>query len=193
MSEAGRSATRPTATIGLDRGRSTDSDIGAHLASEERLASHPSEAAALAAPAHSHSPMSEAAFRPTWSERLTTVAAIGGGGFCGANARYLVGIWAAGLFGTAFPWATLLINVSGSFVLGFYLTLVTERFTGRSTTRLFLATGFLGAYTTFSTFSYETVQLAAGGVTLPTLAYVVGSLVLGLVAVVGGILCAHAL
>jgi CrcB protein len=96
-------------------------------------------------------------------------------------------------FGTVFPWGTLLINVSGSFVLGFYLTLVTERFVGRSTTRLFLATGFLGAYTTFSTLSYETVQLLAAGAALPAVGYVVGSLLLGIAAAAVGILSAHAL
>ena len=128
-----------------------------------------------------------------WRQRLTTFAAVGSGGFLGANARYFVGLWAAATWGTLFPWGTLLINVVGSFVLGFYLTFVTERFTGRSTTRLLLATGFLGAFTTFSTFSYETIQLLAQGATMVALAYMAASLLLGLTAVVVGLMCAHAL
>jgi CrcB protein len=128
-----------------------------------------------------------------WRQRSTTFAAIGCGGFLGANARYSVGLWAAATWGAAFPWGTLLINLVGSFVLGLFLALVTERFSGRPTTRLFLATGFLGAFTTFSTFSYETVQLLARGATIAALAYVAGSLLLGLAAAVVGLLCAHAL
>jgi CrcB protein len=131
--------------------------------------------------------------RGIWTERLRRLAAVGAGGFLGANARYQLGVWAAAQWGAAFPWGTLLINLVGSFILGFYLTLVTERFTGRPTTRLFLATGFLGAFTTFSTFSLEIVRLLAGGAPLPALAYLVGSLVLGLGCGVAGILAAHAL
>jgi len=134
-----------------------------------------------------------AAASPAWRGRLATAAAVGIGGLLGANARYLVGLWAAERWGTGFPWGTLAINATGSFVLGFYLTLVTERFTGRSTTRLFVATGFLGAYTTFSTFSYETVRMIQQGAVVPALTYVAASLVVGLVAVVAGAAAAHAL
>jgi CrcB protein len=130
---------------------------------------------------------------PGWRSRLATTTAVGLGGVLGANARYWVGVWVAERWGTAFPWGTLAINVSGSFVLGFYLTLVTERFAGRSTTRLFVATGFLGAYTTFSTFSYETVRLIQQGAVVPALAYVAASLIAGLVAGVAGVATAHAL
>jgi CrcB protein len=131
-------------------------------------------------------------FRP-WHPRLTTPTAIGLGGVLGANARYQVGIWAADRWGTVFPWGTLIINVTGSLVLGFFLTLVTERFSGRPTTRLFVATGFLGAYTTFSTFGYETVRLLQDGDLLRALANVVASLTLGIAAVFLGIAAARAL
>jgi CrcB protein len=125
--------------------------------------------------------------------RLGPYLAISAGGLLGANARYLVGQWAAARWGSDFPWGTLLVNVTGSFVLGFYLTLVTERFVGRATTRLFIATGFLGAYTTFSTFSYEAVTLLQHGALPAALGYVAGSLGLSLGAVVAGILAARAL
>ena len=129
----------------------------------------------------------------TWSARLAPSVPISCGAVLGANARYFVGFWAAARWPGAFPWGTLLINVTGSLVIGFYLTLVTERFAGRATTRLFVATGFLGAYTTFSTFSYETVTLVRQGLVAAAIGYVAASLVLGLAAVVAGTLAAHAL
>jgi fluoride exporter len=134
-----------------------------------------------------------AAPEPPWRERLRTVAAISAGAIGGAEARYLVGLWAAARWGSAFPWGTLLINLSGSVVLGFYLALMTERFAGRPTTRLFVATGFLGAYTTFSTFSDETVALVQHGAIGAAGAYVAASLIGGLVATFAGIAAAHAL
>jgi len=152
----------------------------------------PAEAVAEAELPHAPSDRATAPW-PRWRERLGPHLAIGLGGLLGANARYWMGRWAAGWWGTAFPWGTLLINVTGAFVLGFYLTLATERFTGRATTRLVVATGFLGAYTTFSTFSYETLTLLRDGSALHAFAYAAGSLLLGLAAVVAGVLGAHAL
>ena len=94
---------------------------------------------------------------------LTPYLAISVGGALGADVRYLLASWVTTQWGTHFPVATLLINVSGSCALGVYLTLVTERFTGHEATRLFVATGFLGAYTTFSTFSVEALRLIETG------------------------------
>src|SRR5687768_414186 len=81
---------------------------------------------------------------------LLPILAVSLGGILGANARYLVGVYVAERFGTAFPYGTLLINISGSLAIGFFLTLATERFQVDPLWRLFFATGFLGAYTTFS-------------------------------------------
>jgi len=125
--------------------------------------------------------------------RAVPLLAVGLGGVLGAEARYAVGLWAVARWGASFPWATLLVNVAGSLVLGFYLTLVTERFSGRSTTRLFVATGFLGAFTTFSTFSYETLALVRMGAFGLAATYVAASLAAGLAAAVFGVLAAHAL
>jgi CrcB protein len=128
-----------------------------------------------------------------WPPRLAATTAVGLGGILGANARYRVGLWAADRWGTSFPWGTLLINVSGSFVLGFFLTLVTERFTGRPMSRLFVATGFLGAYTTFSAFTYETARLIQHGELVRAVAYASASLIGGVAAVVAGIVAARVL
>jgi fluoride exporter len=124
---------------------------------------------------------------------LTPYLAISVGGALGANTRYLVASWATTQWGTQFPVATLLINVSGSFVLGVYLTLATERFTGHPAVRLLVATGFLGAYTTFSTFSVEALRLIENGDAAAAMGYMVSSVMLSLVAAAIGMIVAHKL
>jgi len=121
-----------------------------------------------------------------WRETIVTMTAVGLGGVLGANARYVLGTWAQSAWGTAFPWGTLLINVLGSLLIGVFLTLATERLTIRPATRLFIATGILGAFTTFSTMSYELVHLLQAGALLRAGLYLLASLGLGLIAVVSG-------
>lgn len=115
------------------------------------------------------------------------------GGIVGANARFLVSTWSANRIGIDFPYGTLIVNASGSFLMGLLLTLVADRFAGDASARALLATGFLGAYTTFSTFSYETVALVQHGALGPAVAYVAASLIGGLIAVFAGVVAAHAL
>ena len=112
---------------------------------------------------------------------------VGLGGFLGAIARYALGGWAAEKWGAGFPYGTLLINVSGSFVLGLFLAVTASRLPIDPRWRLFFAVGFLGAYTTFSTFTYETVQLLLANDWRPALAYVGVSNVLGVGAALLGI------
>lgn len=88
---------------------------------------------------------------------------VGLGGFLGANARYLISGWAAERWGAAFPYGTLLVNATGSLALGFFLTLANERILVEPRYRLFIGIGFLGAYTTFSTYAFESVSLAGNG------------------------------
>ena len=97
-------------------------------------------------------------YRPT-----VTYLAISIGAVLGANARYFVGGWITDRFGTSFPVGTLLINVTGSFVIGLFLTLIGERLVVADWWRPLVAIGFLGSYTTFSTFSFETLALAQAG------------------------------
>jgi CrcB protein len=102
------------------------------------------------------------------------------GGALGANVRYIVNLLAGRWLGVTFPYGTLGINITGSLVLGFFLTLATERLEIDPLWRLFFATGFLGAYTTFSAYTYESLLLLREGAYVPALAYLVGSVLGGL-------------
>lgn len=123
----------------------------------------------------------------TEPRRVIDLLALSMGGLLGAPARYYVGQVVSRHWGSAFPWGTLLINLTGCFVLGWFLTLATERIAIPSWLRLFFATGFLGAYTTFSTFSYETVRLIQHGRALAACSYIAASVLGGLAAVLLGV------
>ena len=85
------------------------------------------------------------------------------GGGAGSLARYLAGTAIMSRFGGRFPLGTLIVNVSGSFVIGLLMTLFTERWQPHPYWRLLLVVGFLGGYTTFSSFEYETYQAVREG------------------------------
>jgi CrcB protein len=80
------------------------------------------------------------------------------GGIFGACARYFLSRFTARLIGTSFPWGTLFINISGSFILGLFLVYTTERVFVDPRWRLLVAIGFCGAYTTFSSYAYESIM-----------------------------------
>jgi len=111
---------------------------------------------------------------------------VGLGGFLGANARYLLGGWISERLGTVFPYGTFVINVTGSFILGFFMAYAQERPWIAPSARLMFAVGFVGAYTTFSTFEYETMRLIQDREVLLAMLNVVGSLIAGTIAVLGG-------
>lgn len=111
---------------------------------------------------------------------------VGLGGFLGANARYLTSMYASRLFGANFPYGTLLTNVAGSFLLGLILAFLHDRGSLDSPTRYFFVIGFLGAYTTFSTFTFESIQLLHQGTPMLAGFNILASLVLGLLALVSG-------
>lgn len=118
---------------------------------------------------------------------MQTVLWISLGAVLGANVRYWFGIWAGQRWGTQFPYATLFINITGSLILGFFITLVTERFLIDPRWRLFFAVGFLGSYTTFSTYTYESISLLLVGNWSWGLLNLLGSSILGGLAAVIGI------
>lgn len=81
------------------------------------------------------------------------------GGAIGSTARYLVSTWAATRYGAEFPYGTLIVNITGCFVIGTFLTLATERLDISPYWRVFITVGIVGGMTTFSSFSYETIHL----------------------------------
>ncbi len=124
---------------------------------------------------------------------LVRYAAVGLGAVLGANLRYLVANWAADRWGADFPYGTFLINVSGAFVIGVFLAVLTSRSGINPLWRLFFATGFLGGYTTFSSYTFEALALAEAGDWAAAAWYVLGSNGLGLLAAYGGMVLARAL
>lgn len=116
---------------------------------------------------------------------------VGIGGFLGAIARYVVDGWISRRMGALFPYGTFVINISGSFVLGLFATAITERFIVHPHWRLLIAIGFVGAYTTFSTFEYETHRLMEEGSFTLALLNILLSVTAGLLAVRLGIVLAR--
>ncbi len=113
---------------------------------------------------------------------MQNILIIGAGGFFGAIARYLVGLWISQKWGRSFPFGTFVVNVSGSFLIGFLMSLFAERLMLNPQWRMFFIIGFLGAYTTFSTFEYETGALVRDGEWLVASMNVVLSVVAGFAA-----------
>jgi len=114
------------------------------------------------------------------------------GGAIGSAARYLVGAFVANRFGPDFPWGTFIVNVSGSFFIGVILSLVGG---GQlpAGARLFLAVGVMGGYTTFSTYSNETLQLVQGGEVGAAMFNALGQVVAGFIGVYLGVVLGRVL
>jgi CrcB protein len=115
------------------------------------------------------------------------------GGALGSVARYWVGSTIAGRMGTRFPYGTFVINITACIVIGFSLTYLGKRAGLNPAWRFFIPVGFIGAYSTFSTYEWETLSTLRAGAFSLALLYALGSLVLGLVAVWCGAVLAEAI
>ncbi|MBF0338260.1 MAG: fluoride efflux transporter CrcB [Nitrospirae bacterium] len=107
---------------------------------------------------------------------------VGIGGFFGAIARYMLAGWFIQRYSRGFPVGTFVINVSGSFLIGLLMALFAERLFVNPQWRMLLVTGFLGAYTTFSTFEHETGVLVSDGKFVLAVLNVIGSVIAGFIA-----------
>ena len=115
------------------------------------------------------------------------VLASAAGGTLGTIARYAVGVISLRLLGSGFPYGTLLINISGSFLIGVFAELFALRWNASQEMRAFLTVGICGGYTTFSTFSLDFSVLLGRGHLLLGLLYVFASVIVGILALYGGL------
>ena len=122
---------------------------------------------------------------------VSRLLAVALGGLLGSSARYLVTGWAQRLLGPSFPWGTAIVNVTGCFLIGLLMTWGVGSIPMRVESRLFLVTGLLGGFTTFSAFGYETMRFLQDGASLMALANLGLNLVAGLAAVLVGSLVAR--
>jgi len=118
---------------------------------------------------------------------------VGVGGFIGAIARFWLGSHIGERMGTRFPYGTFVINISGSFLIGLILTVLSERTHLSPNWRYLIPIGFIGAYTTFSTFEYETLRGVQDGQFWIASLNVVLSVLLGFAAVWGGVMAGRAI
>ncbi len=102
------------------------------------------------------------------------------GGAFGSVARYLTGMWFGRLFGAGFPWATLTVNIVGSFVMGVLVAAMAQVWSPSAEVRAFLTVGILGGFTTFSTFSLDVASMLQRGELGVAAAYVLSSLIVGI-------------
>ncbi|MDY8110652.1 fluoride efflux transporter CrcB [Fulvimarina sp. 2208YS6-2-32] len=115
------------------------------------------------------------------------------GGGLGAGMRHLSNLAAVRFFGSGFPWGTAFVNVFGSFLMGVLVELLARKLGMSQHWRMFLASGCLGGFTTFSSFSLDTMNLIDKGAAGLAIAYVAGSVILGVAALFAGLLSVRAL
>lgn len=118
---------------------------------------------------------------------METFILIGLGGFVGANLRYLVSGWAAENMGKTFPWGTLIINFTGSFLLATFIAFAGKHVTLDPRVRLFIAVGLFGAYTTFSTYATESIALLQVGDWIGGIGNIIGTNLVCIIGVLMGL------
>ncbi|KJH72571.1 fluoride efflux transporter CrcB [Aliterella atlantica] len=125
---------------------------------------------------------------------IRNLLAVSLGAIAGALSRYYISLWFLQRFGVAFPYSTFVINITGCFIMGFFFTLAAERIlTITPEIKLLIATGFLGSYTTFSTYGLDTITLLHAQRFTPALIYWLGSAILGIFSVQLGVVLARLL
>ena len=121
------------------------------------------------------------------------LALVAAGGAIGASLRHLVNVAALRLLGPGFPWATLAVNIAGCLAMGIFIELLARRLNASNEVRLFVATGILGGFTTFSAFSLDFAVLWERGALSLALAYAIASVVGSIMALFLGLSLARSL
>lgn len=124
---------------------------------------------------------------------MTNILLAAVGGAIGSVLRYLVGVFTVRWFGPSFPWGTLAVNVVGSFIIGLTVEMIARRFNASMELRVFIVTGIIGGFTTWSSFSLDTMVLFERGAIAAAAAYVIGSLVVSFAAVFAGLALGRAM
>jgi CrcB protein len=128
-----------------------------------------------------------------WRTTLLKYAMVGIGGCLGSILRFWLGNYVGSRMGTRFPYGTFVVNMSGSFLIGLVFAFLTARSQWSPYWRYLIPIGFIGGYTTFSSFEYETLRTIQEGQFGIAFLYVTSSVVLGLAAVWGGMIAGRAL
>lgn len=121
---------------------------------------------------------------------MENIMSIAAGGAAGAVLRYFLGNILTRIWGSSFPYGTFLINIAGCFFMGLLMTVIVDKGMLSPSWRLFLCVGLLGGFTTFSSFSYETLVLLQQGKLLFAMIYTGGSVLLGVLAAFAGVMLA---
>ncbi|MCB1444566.1 MAG: fluoride efflux transporter CrcB [Rhizobiaceae bacterium] len=124
---------------------------------------------------------------------MNHILLVAAGGALGSVLRYLTGLFALRWLGPGFPWGTIAVNIAGGFAIGLFAELIARRFDGSAELRIFIVTGILGGFTTFSAFSLEVTAMTERGDYAMAGAYVVCSLVISVAAVFAGLALVRAL
>ncbi|WP_429816729.1 fluoride efflux transporter CrcB [Ensifer sp. B1-9] len=124
---------------------------------------------------------------------MTHLFLVGAGGAIGSILRYIAGLWAIHRFGPSFPWGTLGVNITGSFLIGLLAEMIMRKFGASPEMRVFLITGVLGGYTTFSAFSLDAITLAERGDVMLSIVYIIASVALSILAVFCGLALVRAI
>lgn len=117
---------------------------------------------------------------------LKTLVLIGVGGALGSVSRYLSNIWISKYLPSIFPWGTFFVNLLGCLIIGLILGYLERQQLGESEIKFFFATGFCGAFTTFSAFASENMNLMNNGDYFLSILYIAASIILGILAVYSG-------
>ena len=118
---------------------------------------------------------------------MNTILAVAIGGAAGSVARYFTQVWGGRLLGPDFPWGTITVNVLGSLIMGMLVALFALRWSADPAMRAFLTVGILGGYTTFSSFSLDTLVLVQRGELATATVYILASVILSLAAIFAGL------